>query len=115
MAQTYPPPKDRLLSRSKRRRNGCVEWMGCRDKDGYGKIYVNGKHTRCHVLSYLLFVGDVPKGMFVCHHCDNPSCINPKHLFVGTHTANMHDMLKKGRDNYARGDSHYKRRKKGVL
>ena len=77
---------------------GCWEWNLGYNGSGYGCAKRNELTGRSsHRLSYCAFIGDIPDGMFVCHHCDNPKCINPKHLFVGTHIDNMHDMARKGR------------------
>ena len=77
---------------------GCIEWMGARDKNGYGRIKpFNKKRMRVHRYSYERFIGPIPEGMFVCHHCDNPPCVNPKHLFLGTNIDNILDSSKKGR------------------
>lgn len=63
----------------------------------YGRIRVDGKQHLSHRVSWELHRGVIPDGMFVCHRCDNPRCINPEHLFLGTHSANMADMSRKGR------------------
>ena len=85
---------------------GCREWKGSAYSEGYGKIKVGGKTNRAHKISYEQYVGPVPRGLLVCHTCDNPSCVNPEHLFLGTHQDNRADMLRKGRQSCPRGEKH---------
>lgn len=79
--------------------NGCWEWMGCRTGAGYGQIGAQGTREilYTHRVSWELHNGPIPKGLFVLHRCDNPSCCNPAHLFAGTHLENMQDCHAKGR------------------
>ena len=79
--------------------NGCWEWKKSTFKGGYGAITINGKQFSAHRASYECFVGEIPEGLHVLHKCDNPRCINPDHLWVGTHKENMLDKMAKGRDN----------------
>lgn len=76
---------------------GCWEWTGAKGRGGYGQLYVDGKDVRAHRVSWELHHGPIPKGMFVCHHCDNQPCVRPEHLFIGDNAANMRDAFAKGR------------------
>jgi hypothetical protein len=90
-------PATRLAAHLVRMPNGCLEWTGGTDKDGYGRIYANGKHVLVHRLAWKLTHGPIPQGLEVCHHCDNPPCCDAeKCLFLGTHADNMADMKAKG-------------------
>lgn len=75
--------------------NECWLWKGA-SKNGYGVIWQDGKHKYAHQVSYLLYKGDI-NDKCVCHTCDNPLCINPNHLSLGSHQENMMDMVRKGR------------------
>jgi len=87
-----------LRARSQRGPNGCLEWCGSRDSWGYGLINVNGKKCiKTHRLAWALLHGPIPRGLLVCHSCDNPACIEPSHLWLGTDKENTRDSIKKGR------------------
>jgi hypothetical protein len=76
---------------------GCWVWMASLDSKGYGQINLRGKIVRAHRHIFGLFGNSVPTGMDLCHRCDNRSCVNPAHLFVGSRQDNMDDAKSKGR------------------
>jgi HNH endonuclease len=76
---------------------------GLNRPNGYGRFRVNGILDYAHRYSWKIYKGSIPQGMNVLHHCDNPSCVNPDHLFLGTQSENLHDMVAKGRGNQPRG------------
>jgi hypothetical protein len=76
----------------------CIEWTGSRHTAGYGTIKVEGEVKKTNRLVWEAIAGlELPKEIFVCHHCDNPGCMNPHHLFLGTNNDNNQDMFSKGR------------------
>lgn len=81
----------------------CWEWVGSLNKDGYG-LYYNGRNIGSHRYSYLITFGEFDTKLNVLHKCDNPKCVNPHHLFLGTQQDNMRDKFKKGRQSRVIGE-----------
>ena len=117
---------ERFLSKTKKHRSGCLLWTGSHYPSGYGSFWIGGKLRGAHRASWLLFCGPIPPGQYVLHRCDIRLCVNPKHLFLGTHQDNMDDMSSKGRrasvvgennpkSKLAGADVHQIRRLKGMI
>ena len=113
--QTVYPLKERLERLSKLAPSGCIEWQSA-TRNGYGRLIIGSRtdgtrsSVSAHRLSYEIHVGKIPDGLFVCHMCDNPKCINPDHLFVGTRKDNTDDRETKGRNKihliHKKGEDH---------
>lgn len=106
--------QERLLSHIKiNEATGCWEWQGSK-RNGYGRTIVGSrtdgtrKSVSAHRVSYELVYGEIPNGMEVCHKCDNRCCVNPAHLFIGTHQDNINDRESKGRNNPPKGEANPK-------
>lgn len=97
---------DRLWSKADKTSHpqGCWVWTRCTDRRGYGRIMVNKRKSLAHRIAYELANGPIPTGLCVCHSCDNPACINPSHLWLGTNADNTADMVRKGRVGFASGE-----------
>lgn len=86
----------------------CWPWKGSITSSGYGRFGLGKKTVRAHRYAYEQAHGEISAGLFVCHLCDNPACVNPRHLWLGTPKDNVRDMLDKGRCCAPRGVTHYK-------
>jgi hypothetical protein len=84
--------------------NNCIEWIGAKQLKGYGRFNPNGKAMGAHRFSYEHYIGSIPFGMHILHRCDNPSCVNHEHLFLGTNLENVRDMMSKKRNRHKKGE-----------
>ena len=82
----------------------CWNWIAHRNDKGYGMFSHNRRPAKAHRIAWIIYKGDIPEGLCVCHRCDNRGCVNPAHLFLGTQKDNMHDCINKGRKVIQYGD-----------
>ena len=85
----------------------CWEWSGYKNQQGYGIFWLGKGPKRAHRVLWQWLYGRIPAGMAICHRCDNPSCVRPRHLFLGTYSDNMRDAVEKGRNKPLYGASHH--------
>lgn len=93
---------ERFKARVSVQENGCWIWCGYKQTTGYGQVGFKGQRLLTHRISYALHFGEAPSDLFVLHRCDNRPCVNPNHLFLGTHQDNTDDMVAKGRQDKRR-------------
>lgn len=99
--------EERFSSKASIVESGCHEWMAHRNKEGYGTFSLKGRQVLAHRFAFELHFGIKPGDKCVCHHCDNPSCVNPEHLFLGTFADNNHDRDRKGRTCRTSGEDRW--------
>ena len=89
--------------------NGCWNWLLTKDKDGYGRLthIRHGEEGRAHRIFWEKYRGEIPQGVCVLHKCDNRLCVNPSHLFLGTHEDNVRDRVLKGRSANQNGEKNH--------
>lgn len=106
--ERFKTPQERFWSRVDKSggEDSCWNWIAAKDKNGYGnfRCHYKEKEQRSHRHAWVFTNGKIPESMCVLHKCDNPSCCNPKHLFIGTNLDNMLDKTRKGRNNAPVGE-----------
>ena len=109
-----------LRSFSKTEGDSCWLWLKRLDRDGYGQMTFHLDNDiimvkKAHRVAYEILVGEIPTGMCICHKCDNPSCVNPSHLFLGSQADNIRDMVNKKRQMYGKQHWNVKLKPEDIL
>ena len=99
--------EETFWSKVEKSESGCWLWAGTMASNGYGRFQLDRKSRWAHRVAYQFAVSPIPEGLCVLHRCDNPPCVNPEHLFLGTQQDNLADMVAKGRNQ--KGDRHSSR------
>jgi hypothetical protein len=94
---------------------GCFEWIGAKNELGYGRFFYQGKNRIATRIVWILENYELPDNLWVLHHCDNPACVNIKHLWLGNHQDNMTDMNKKKRHALSKGEKNPKAKRNCTL
>jgi hypothetical protein len=105
MPRVTRTPIERFMAKVEPEPNtGCHLWTAYLNRGGYGQLKVGKRMVKAHRFAYEAFVGPIPDGLCVLHHCDTPACVNPEHLFLGTQQDNIRDMGAKGRNGAVPGE-----------
>lgn len=103
-AQRFKTPQERFLEKaSPANERGCTLWNGS-IRNNYGQFSMGNKTWKSSRAAWVLFKGEIPVGGIICHHCDEPLCVNLEHLYVGSYSDNMRDKVNRGRNNPVRGE-----------
>jgi len=87
--------------------NECWEWLAGKDKDGYGRFRYGKQKARANKVAWEITNGSIPTGRLICHTCNNPKCVNPNHLYLGTHKSNVDDRQNSGNGYYLKGENRF--------